>query len=123
MDQVSFTWDRGTNLAVTGESGSGKSTLARLLIGIEFLPTLGEITLDGENIARWNFRRWRKARHHIQAVFQDAAGTMDPAYSVYRNMEETLRNLTTLKLRAAEKNDSGTDGTDSDGSASAGGPC
>lgn len=28
LDQVSFTWDRGTNLAVTGESGSGKSTLA-----------------------------------------------------------------------------------------------
>lgn len=102
LDQVSFTWDRGTNLAVTGESGSGKSTLARLLIGIE-PPTLGEITLDGENIARWNFRRWRKARHHIQAVFQDAAGTMDPAYSVYRNMEETLRNLTTLNSAQRKK--------------------
>ena len=102
LDQVSFTWDRGTNLAVTGESGSGKSTLARLLIGIE-PPTLGEITLDGENIARWNFRRWRKARRHIQAVFQDAAGTMDPAYSVYRNMEETLRNLTTLNSAQRKK--------------------
>lgn len=96
LNCVSFHWKKGENLAIIGESGSGKSTLARLLIGIE-KPSSGTIFIDGENISKWSFGRWRRARCHIQAVFQDAAGTMNPAYSVYRNMTETLKNLTDIK--------------------------
>lgn len=95
LKNVSFTWKQGENIAVIGESGSGKSTLARLLIGIE-RPTGGSIHIDNQDIKRWNYRRWRKERRNIQAVFQDAAGTLNPVYSVRRNVEEALCNLTNL---------------------------
>lgn len=81
LNQVSFEWRQGENLAVIGESGSGKSTLARLIIGLE-KPTSGSIQINGEDISHWKFHRWRQERRRIQAVFQDASGTMDPAYSV-----------------------------------------
>ena len=95
LHEVSFSWSAGENIAILGESGSGKSTLARLLIGIE-KPTSGIITWNGEDISRWKASAWREKRKHIQAVFQDASGTLNPARSVYSNVEEALRNLTKL---------------------------
>ena len=60
LNQVSFEWRQGENLAVIGESGSGKSTLARLIIGLE-KPTSGNIqifTAGGRSAAasRQSFR-------------------------------------------------------------------
>lgn len=95
LREITFAWSAGENIAILGESGSGKSTLARLLIGIE-KPTKGGITLDGENVCRWGSSAWRKHRQRVQAVFQDASGTLNPARSVYHNVEEALRNLTNL---------------------------
>ena len=95
LHNVAFSWSSGENIAVLGESGSGKSTLARLLIGIE-KPNSGTITWNGEDITRWKSSTWREKRKHIQAVFQDASGTLNPARSVYHNVEEALRNLTHL---------------------------
>lgn len=102
LDRVSFSWSQRENLAVIGESGSGKSTLARLIIGLE-KPSEGQIIIKGENSAKWNFSKWREARHKIQAVFQDASGTMNPAYSVYHNVEEALKNLSNLNREQRKK--------------------
>lgn len=95
LDHAALIWEQGHSIAIMGESGSGKSTLARLLIGIE-KPTSGIITWNGEDISRWKAYAWREKRKHIQAVFQDASGTLNPARSVYSNVEEALRNLTKL---------------------------
>lgn len=95
LNDISFSWSENENVALFGESGSGKSTLARLLVGIE-KPTSGKILFDGKNIADWKQSVWRENRKRIQAVFQDASGTLNPARSVYHNVEEALRNLTTL---------------------------
>ena len=95
LHNVAFSWSSGENIAVLGESGSGKSTLPRLLIGIE-KPSSGTITWNREDITRWNTSTWREKRRYIQAVFQDASGTLNPARSVYHNVEEALRNLTKL---------------------------
>ena len=95
LDHAALIWEQGHSIAIMGESGSGKSTLARLLIGIE-KPTSGIITWNGEDISRWKASAWREKRKHIQAVFQDASGTLNPARSVYSNVEEALRNLTKL---------------------------
>lgn len=95
LNRLSFSWNRSENIAVLGESGCGKSTLARLLIGLEHTTT-GTIKLDGEDMSKWSPRRWRENRKRIQAVFQDASGTLNPARSVYHNVEEALCNLTDL---------------------------
>lgn len=93
LRDISLTWQAGESLALMGESGSGKSTLARLCIGLE-TPASGRILLDGEDTTFWRFRDWQKHRVKLQAVFQDASGTLNPKRSVYQNMEEALINLT-----------------------------
>lgn len=93
LSDINFRLKKGETLAIEGESGSGKSTLARLLTGME-KPTAGTILLDGEDIIGWNYRIWKQHRKKIQAVFQDSAGTLNPARSAYANVEEALINLT-----------------------------
>src|SRR5690606_2866487 len=44
LEDVSFTLEHGTRLALLGRNGSGKTTLLRLLSGI-LAPTAGSITL------------------------------------------------------------------------------
>lgn len=92
---IDFTLHPGEFVSLVGESGSGKSTLARLLIGLE-QPDEGDILLDGESIRGWTTSRWRPHRKKIQAVFQDAGGTLNPMLSVYRNLEQALLNLSDL---------------------------
>ena len=100
LNGVSMNVRPGECVSLVGESGSGKSTVARLLIGLE-RPTSGKITLKGEDTGAWGFGEWQRRRKTIQAVFQDASGTLNPGLSVYRNMEEALVNLT--DLRAAQR--------------------
>ncbi len=95
LHEISFHWPGTENIAIIGESGSGKSTLARLIAGLE-TPTSGKILMDNKDVAAWNRSTWRKKRQTIQAVFQDASGTLNPARSAYHNVEEALCNLTKL---------------------------
>lgn len=93
LNEITFHWREGENIAIMGSSGSGKSTLARLLLGLE-RPVSGEIVLDGINLVGLSPKAWRSYRKVIQGVFQDASGTLNPRLSAYRNMEEALLNLT-----------------------------
>ena len=98
LHDISFTAKAGQKTALVGESGSGKSTLARLLVGME-PPDQGTISLDGEDTSGWNAENWRKRRTKLQAVFQDASGTLNPMRSVRSNVEEAMVNLTCLSKR------------------------
>lgn len=93
LDHINLTWNKGESIALMGESGSGKSTLARLIVGLE-KPVTGHILFDGEHTDKWKYNDWRRHRNKLQAVFQDASGTLNPKRSVYQNMEEALVNLT-----------------------------
>ena len=54
-------------VAITGPNGSGKSTLAKLIAGI-YMPTSGQILLDGEDIT--NMSITERANHGISFAFQ-----------------------------------------------------
>ena len=102
LDHASLIWEHGHSIAIMGESGSGKSTLARVMIGLE-RPSEGRILINGVDATKWSLREWRKYRSKIQAVFQDAGGTLNPSWSTSQNVEEALVNLTDFSSSQRKK--------------------
>jgi len=87
--EASFELNRGETLALVGESGSGKSSLARALTGL--VPrTSGEVLLVGEPLDARVERRPLEAKRRLQLVFQDPAGSLDPAMRVGAIVAEPL---------------------------------
>ncbi|MDO5695691.1 MAG: dipeptide/oligopeptide/nickel ABC transporter ATP-binding protein [Eubacteriales bacterium] len=95
VDDISFSVRKGENISLIGESGSGKSTVAKLMTGL-VQPTEGSIFYDNQDISRLSNKKKKKYRKHIQSIFQDASGTLNPAKSTLKNLEEGLINLSTL---------------------------
>jgi peptide/nickel transport system ATP-binding protein len=89
VNNVSLEIKRGTTLALVGESGSGKSTVAKMLLGLE-KPTQGEIQVDGRDIARMKVRELFQLRRHMQPVFQDPYGSLDPLQNIANTIAEPL---------------------------------
>ncbi|QLH76889.1 ABC transporter ATP-binding protein [Halosimplex rubrum] len=70
VDGVSVAVHAGELVGIAGPSGSGKSTLLHLLAGLD-VPTLGTVTLAGENVADYGERgRARLRLDHVGIVFQ-----------------------------------------------------
>ena len=99
LDGVSFSLEAGKTLAIVGESGSGKSTLARLLTLIE-TPTSGVLKINGQDVAH-NPALRRSLRQHIQIVFQNPHGSLNPRQTIGMALEEPL--LVNTKLTKAER--------------------
>ncbi|WP_413742472.1 dipeptide ABC transporter ATP-binding protein [Sodalis sp. RH15] len=95
VDRVSFVVERGTTHALVGESGSGKTTLARILLGFQ-RPDAGRVLIDGIDIARLKGESLRQFRQKIQLVYQNPFGSLDPSYTLFRIIEEPLRNFAPL---------------------------
>ena len=91
VDDVSFSIKKGTTLAIVGESGSGKSTVANMVLKL-LEPTAGTVTYDGKDISGFKGKELLDFRRHVQPVFQNPYGSLDPMYSIYRSIEEPLRH-------------------------------
>lgn len=86
---MSFTLASGEAWGVVGESGAGKSTLLDLVLGLR-PPTEGRILLDGEPWTPGPEGVRRGRRHRIQAVFQDAPGSLPPHRTGWEILQDPL---------------------------------
>jgi peptide/nickel transport system ATP-binding protein len=77
LRDVSVSLTKGTTLGVVGESGSGKSTLARCIVRL-IDPDAGTIRLGEADLTAMSRRGLRAQSHHIQMVFQDPYGSLNP---------------------------------------------
>jgi len=94
LDDVSFDIAPGEILGVVGESGAGKSLTGASIIGLLEPPGRiagGEIRLHGERIDNLRPDAMRKIRgRQIGAIFQDPLTSLNPLYSVGRQLIETI---------------------------------
>jgi peptide/nickel transport system ATP-binding protein len=77
VKNVSLNLPRGATLGIVGESGSGKSTLARCIVRL-IDPDAGSIVLEGRDWAKMTREDVRRETRHIQMVFQDPFGSLNP---------------------------------------------
>ena len=95
LDRVSFSIERGEILGVVGESGAGKSLTGAAIVGLLDSPgriASGEIRLDGgriDNLAPEPMRHIRGRR--IGTIFQDPLTTLNPLYTIGRQLVETMQ--------------------------------
>jgi peptide/nickel transport system ATP-binding protein len=95
LDRISFSIDSGEVLGVVGESGAGKSLTGAAIVGLLERPGRiagGEIRLDGkriDNLAPEPLRRIRGRR--IGMIFQDPLTTLNPLYTIGRQLTETMQ--------------------------------
>jgi peptide/nickel transport system ATP-binding protein len=94
LDDVSFSIAPGEILGVVGESGAGKSLTGAAIIGLLEPPGRiagGQILLGGQRIDDLPYEDMRKIRgRQIGAIFQDPLTSLNPLYTIGRQLIETI---------------------------------
>jgi peptide/nickel transport system ATP-binding protein len=108
LDDIGFEIAPGEILGVVGESGAGKSLTGAAIIGLLEPPgriAAGEVLLEGERIDHLDADAMRKIRgRRIGAIFQDPLTSLNPLYTVGRQLVETIReHLPMDELQARER--------------------
>lgn len=95
LNDVSFSIAPGEILGVVGESGAGKSMTGAAIIGLLEPPgriAHGQVLLDGRRIDNLAPEEMRRVRgRQIGAIFQDPLTTLNPLYTVGRQLIETMQ--------------------------------
>jgi oligopeptide/dipeptide ABC transporter ATP-binding protein len=89
VDGVSLAIRPGETLGLVGESGCGKSTLGRLMLRL-VEPTAGEVFFDGQPLGALASGELRRMRRHMQMIFQDPYGSLNPRMRVASIVGEGL---------------------------------
>lgn len=97
---VSLKVYRGQTLGLVGESGCGKSTLSRATVGIQEL-TKGQVFVAGQDVTAMDRELIEVIRSHVQYVFQDPYGSLNPRRTARQSLEEALemRGITGAEAR------------------------
>ena len=94
VNGVSFNIESGEVLGLVGESGAGKSMTGNAIIGLLEAPGRiagGAIRLAGRRIDDLPYEEMRKIRgREIGAIFQDPLTSLNPLYTIERQLVETM---------------------------------
>ena len=95
LDDISFDIAPGEILGVVGESGAGKSLTGAAIIGLLEPPgrvASGQILLEGQRIDNLPYDKMRHIRgRKIGAIFQDPLTSLNPLYTIGRQLRETIQ--------------------------------
>lgn len=96
VDGVSYTLDRGETLGVVGESGSGKSVTSLTIMGLIDMPPGkiegGDVLYRGKSLIKMSEREMEHIRgNDIAMIFQDPMTSLNPVYTIGRQLGEGLR--------------------------------
>ena len=107
LDDISFEIAPGEILGVVGESGAGKSLTGASIIGLLEPPGRvagGEILLEGRRIDNLRHEQMRHIRgRKIGAIFQDPLTSLNPLYSIGRQLVETIQTHLPLNAQQARE--------------------
>lgn len=96
VNGVSYTLDKGETLGIVGESGSGKSVTAMTIMGLIEMPPGkiegGDVLYRGESLLAKTEKEMQGIRgNDIAMIFQDPMTSLNPVYTVGRQLGEGLR--------------------------------
>jgi peptide/nickel transport system ATP-binding protein len=95
VHDVSFDIAPGEVLGVVGESGAGKSITGAAIIGLIDPPgriAAGQVTLSDRRLDKLRYDEMRRVRgREIGAIFQDPLTSLNPLYTIGRQLVETIR--------------------------------
>ena len=98
VDDVSFTIRKGETLGLVGESGCGKTTVGLTMLRL-IDPTSGSAVFDGRDIFTLRPHELKDLRRHMQIIFQDPYGSLDPRLPIGESVMEGL-NIHEVGTRA-----------------------
>ena len=96
VNGVSYTLDRGETLGVVGESGSGKSVTSLTIMGLIDMPPGriegGDVRYRGKSLLKMSEHELEHVRgNDIAIIFQDPMTSLNPVYTIGRQLGEGLR--------------------------------
>ncbi|NJN53549.1 MAG: dipeptide ABC transporter ATP-binding protein [Anaerolineae bacterium] len=89
VDGITFDIYKGETLGLVGESGCGKSTTGRSILQL-LKPTDGEVLFENKDLTKLSKGDLRRARRHMQMIFQDPQASLNPRLTVGSIISEPL---------------------------------
>lgn len=105
VDDISFNVLPGEVFGIVGESGAGKSLTGQAIIGLLEPPgriSAGRIFFNEERIDQLPYDKMRQIRgKKIGMIFQDPLTSLNPLYTIGRQLVETILNHSDMSVQKA----------------------